>query len=94
MFPCKCAIHEKINQCRAKGSELHFKISDPYCALDPNPNNSIHPVFVAREREFTEPIEFANKPRTKEEYIREIAKFGVHERYAIRMANRAYQKRK
>ena len=84
MFPCKCAIHEKINHYRSKGSELQFEISDPFCALDPNPNRSNHPVFVARECEFTKPIEFSreNKPRTKEDYIREVAKFGVYGRYA------------
>lgn len=91
-FPCECEIHQKINHYRKQGIEIHVKITNKWCWADPNPNNSQDPAFLKRERKFTEPIRFPlnSKLRTSEDYIRKVAIYGIHGRYAKLMAERAF----
>lgn len=94
-FPCQCEIHQRQNYYRNQGIEIHIKITDRWCWKDPNPNNSKDPAFLKREQEFTKPIQFPLhlKPRTIKDYCQKVAIYGVHGRYAILMAERAFEKR-
>lgn len=90
-FPCNCEIHQRLNYYRKIGLEIHVQITDNWCWLDPNPNNSKDPEFIEREKQFTNPITFPSdqRPRDKEDYIHKVAKYGVYQRYATLMAERA-----
>lgn len=58
----------------------------------PNRNNSQDPVFLEREKLFTKPIKFSidSNPITKKDYIKRVAVYGVHGKYAILMAERFF----
>lgn len=91
MFPCYCDFYTRFNYYKEKGIEPHCRIGDSFCWMDPNPNNSKDPEFVAREREFTIPIRFLSVFPTREQYIREIFAYGVRGRYAELMADRMFR---
>lgn len=102
-FPCECEIHNKINKYREQGIEIHFFKDDPWCYLDPNPNNSSDPFFLKREEELinfkNENLKWLlvnerkNKPITKSEYTQILFQIGIYGRNAEKIIQQIISKK-